>query len=315
VSIPATWSSVPARVAVPAPAGGGRPLEEDYRRYCAGLDRGADARSLRLRQASRFLAAHPDLDAWMTRPVEVRLADLSRFKAWPLLTFAVLSGRLRLDADLLASRRLGGFGRCAEEQFAGQFAALREAAARLTWGPRHIEAVVRQGVVTAIAFTGKPPAALSTSDLDELDAQIAASPRLSAAERHRRHKLARGVRELFYEARFIDTPAGSGRASVPAETRLAAAVDPPEILRAMTAYLAARSAQLRPGSITGMANDLACFGEFLRAAHPELTGLSELTRDHIEEFTAFARTRGYRGHRAAENRAVGPSAAAHTMIT
>jgi integrase len=314
VSIPAAWSSAPAGAAVPAPAGGGRPLE-DYRRYCAGLDRGADARSLRLRQASRFLAAHPDLNAWMTRPVEVRLADLRRFKAWPLLTFAVLSGLLRLDAGLLASRRLGGFGRCAEEQFAGQFAALREAAARLAWGPRHIEAVIRQGVVTAIAFTGKPPAELTTSDLDDLDAQIAASPRLSAAERHRRHKLARGVRELLYEARIIDTPAGSGRTSVRAETRLAAAVDPPEIRRAMTADLAARSAQLRPGSITGMANDLACFGEFLHAAHPGLTSLSELTRDHIEEFTAFARTRGYRGHRAGESRTVGPSAAAHTMIT
>ena len=152
----------------------------------------------------------------MTRPAEVRLADLRRFKAWPLLTFAVLSGRLRLDADLLVSRRLGGFGRCAEEQFAGQFAALREAAARLTWGPRHIEAVIRQGVVTAIAFTGKLPAGLTPSDLDELDAQIAASPRLSAAERQRRHKLARGVRELLYEARIIDTPAGTGRTSVPA---------------------------------------------------------------------------------------------------
>lgn len=90
---------------------------------------------------------------WMTGPAEVRLADLHRFKAWPLLTFAVLSGRLRLDADLLVCRRLGGFGRCAEEQFAGQFAELREAAGRLSWGPRHIEAVIRQGVVTVIAFT------------------------------------------------------------------------------------------------------------------------------------------------------------------
>ena len=226
----------------------------------------------------------------------------------------MLSGRFRLDPDLLVCRRPGRFGRC-EEQFSGQFAALREPAARLSWGPRHIEAVIRQGVVTAIAFTGKPPAGLTTSDLDDLDAQIAASPRLSAAERQRRHKLARGVRELLYEARIIDTPAGTGRTSVPAEARLAAAVGAPEICPAMTAYLAARSAQLRPGSITGMANDLARFGEFLRTAHPEITGLGELTRDHVEEFAAFARTRGYRGHRAAENRAVGLSAAAHAMIT
>jgi integrase len=320
-----TWRGEPVS-AVAARVGGTRPaprpgavrgarLLEDYRAFCATLDRGTDARGLRLRQAARFLAAYPDLNAWMSRPAAARLADLRRFKAWPLLTFAVLSGALRLDADLLASKRLGGFGRCAEDQFAGQFAALRQAAARLSWSPRHIEAIVRQGVVTAIAFTGKPPHELTGQDLDELDAQIAESPRLSAAERHRRRKLARGVRELLYEARIVNTPAGSGRTSVPPEGRLAAAVNPPEIRRAMTAYLAARSAQLRPGSITGMANDLACFGEFLGAAHPGITSLCELTRSHIDEFAVFARTRGYRGHRAGEQHAVGPSAAAHAMIT
>jgi integrase len=315
VNVPAAWADARARLPASAAPAGGRRLLEDYRRYCAGLDRGADALGLRLRQAVRFLAAYPDLDAWMTRPVEIRLADLRRFQAWPLLTFAVLSGRLRLDTGLLVSRRLGGFGRCAEDQYPGQFAVLREAAARLSWSPRHVEAIVRQGVVTAIAFTGRPPAELTEQDLDDLDAQIAASPRLSAAERQRRHKLARGVRELLYEARIIDTPAGTGRVPVPAEDRLSAAVAPPEIRRTMTAYLTARSAQLRPGSITGMANDLACFGEFLRGTHPEITSLRELTRDHIEEFTAFARSRGYRGQRAGEQQTVGPSATAHAMIT
>ena len=314
MTVPAAWADVRARVPVSAPAGGRR-LLEDYRGYCAGLDRGADARGLRLRQACRFLAVHPDLDAWMIRPVEVRLADLRRFKAWPLLTFAVLSGRLRLDTSLLVSMRLGGFGRCAEEQFPGQFSVMREAAARLSWSPRHAEAIIRQGVVTAIAFTGRPPGELTEQDLDELGTQIAASPRLSAAERQRRHKLARGVRELLYEARIIDTPAGTGRVAVPAGERLSAAVDPPEIRRAMTAYLTAQSARLRPGSITGMANDLACFGDFLRGTHPEITSLRELTCGHIEEFTAFARSRGYRGYRAGEQHTVGPSAAAHAMIT
>ena len=117
---------------------------------------------------------------------------------------------------------------------------------------------------------------------------------------------------MLYEARIIDTPAGTGRVPVPAEDRLSAAVGPPEIRRAMTAYLTARSAQLRPGSITGMANDLACFGEFLRGTHPEITSLHELTRDHIEEFAASARSRG---HRAGEQHTVGPAAAAHAMIT
>lgn len=314
MSVPAVEASALAGTPGRAPAGGAR-LLEDYRGYCAGLDRGADARDLRLRQASRFLAAYPDLAAWMARPADARLADLRRFKTWPLLTFAVLTGRLRLDADLLVSKRLGGLGRCAEERFAGQFAALREAAARLSWGSQHTENIVRQGVITAIAFTGKPPAGLTVEDLDRLDTEIGASPRLSAAERHWRRKLARGVRELLYEARIVNIPPPSGRASIPEEARLSAAVDPPEIRRVMTAYLTARSAQLRPGSITGIANDLACFGEFLRAAHPGITSLGDLSRDHIEEFAAFARTRGYRGRRAGNARTIGPSAAAHTMIT
>jgi len=48
---------------------------------------------------------------------------------------------------------------------------------------------------------------------------------------------------------------------------------------------------------------MACFGEFLRTAHPQMTSLGELTRDHIEEFTAFARTRGYRRETAKVERA------------
>ena len=82
----------------------------------------------------------------------------------------------------------------------------------------------------------------------------------------------------------------------------------------MTAYLTTRSPQLRPGSITGIANDLASFGEFLHAAHPDLTSLAQLGRGHIEEYAVFARTRPYRGHRAS-GRVVGPSAAAHSLIS
>lgn len=250
----------------------------------------------------------------MTRPVEARLADLQRIKAWPLISYAVAAGRLRLDADLLFARRLGGLGRCVEDRFAGEFGALRRAAADLGCGPQHTEEVVRQGVVTAIAFTGKAPALLTTADLDVLGAAVDGSPRLSASERHREVKLINAVRDLLYQARITDAPPPSRCPSASRDAQIASAVAQPEIRRIMTAYLTTRSPQLRPGSITGIANDLASFGEFLHAAHPDLTSLAQLGRGHIEEYAVFARTRPYRGHRTS-GRVVGPSAAAHSLIS
>ena len=54
-----------------------------------------------------FLAEHSDLGEWMARPTMSRLADLRRTKAWPLLSWAALSGLVRLDLDLLAAKDLG----------------------------------------------------------------------------------------------------------------------------------------------------------------------------------------------------------------
>jgi integrase len=285
-----------------------------YRLFCAGLTRGPDAVQLRLRLAEVFLAAHPDLTVWMTRPLDARLADLRRCKAWPLICFAVVTGRLRCDVDLLMAKKLGGLGRCAEDEYPGDFAVLREAAARLSWGRQFTEQVVRQALVAAIAFTGRAPHELIIADLDELDAAVDASPHISATQRFTHHKQTHGVRQLLYEARIVHTPAPTRGEATSNATKLAHAVSAPEILRTMTAYLKNRSTQLRPGTLAGMANDLACFGEFLTTHHPDIARLTELTRAHIEQFSILARTRTYRGHRANDH-LIGPAAAAHTMIT
>lgn len=69
----------------------------------------------RLRAARSFLRAHPDLDAWMGRSTEHRLVDLARTKAWPLLVFAIGTGRLRLDMELAGAKNLTGLGRIVED--------------------------------------------------------------------------------------------------------------------------------------------------------------------------------------------------------
>jgi hypothetical protein len=57
-------------------------------------------------------------------------------KAWPLLTFAILTGRLTVDLDLLLVKDLGGFGHAAEHLNPDDYTAARQIAARLGWSPR-----------------------------------------------------------------------------------------------------------------------------------------------------------------------------------
>jgi hypothetical protein len=65
-------------------------------------------RRLRLRAARAFLDDHPDLDEWMTTPVDARLVELHRRKfAWPLVSFAVVSGRCRADIEFLFAKHFG----------------------------------------------------------------------------------------------------------------------------------------------------------------------------------------------------------------
>src|SRR5829696_8341935 len=102
------------------------------------------ARRDRLRLARQFLTQHRDLEAWMTRPLPSRLTDLDRVKAWPLLTFAILTGRLRVDLDLLLVKDLGGFGHAAERLNPDDYTAAWQIAARLGWSPRWTLDVVHE---------------------------------------------------------------------------------------------------------------------------------------------------------------------------
>lgn len=83
-------------------------LLDGYARFCHRLGLADRGLRDRLRLARLFLAEHPDLAAWMTRPTRTRLADVRRIKAWPLLSWAALSGAVRVDLDLLAAKDLGG---------------------------------------------------------------------------------------------------------------------------------------------------------------------------------------------------------------
>ena len=91
-----------------------------------------DYQRVRVRAAQRFLADHPNLVAWMGRPVEHRLDDLARSgDAWPLITFALISTRLQSDAEFLLRK---GFGHSMRRWVSGLYPhetrLLRDAAPR-----------------------------------------------------------------------------------------------------------------------------------------------------------------------------------------
>lgn len=151
-----------ARVATPDD----HPLVRGYVAYCRSLPVSDRALRDRLRLARRFLEHHPDLDAWMTRPVRARLADLRRIRAWPLISYALLAGRVRVDLDLLVAKDLGGFGRTAEVMFAADVAHARQACARLGWSPRWTLDITRECLPLVLAWCGRPMRELSTADLD-----------------------------------------------------------------------------------------------------------------------------------------------------
>ncbi len=276
-----------------------------YEDHCQALGLSEKAERMRLAAAGRFLAGHPDLQAWMDRPLAARLADLAQVPlAWPLITFAALSGRLRADFDLLAVKHAGrSFAPAAMALFPAGIAALRAAAARLSWAEPWTATVLRQALPLAVAVTGHAPSALTQADIDAVRAAARTSPYYTVQIRHaclsHLHSLAR----LLYEAHIIDTPPvhrrGDGPGNLPSRLAVVAA---PEIRRVLLAYLQARRPVVRVSSIRNLASHLAAFGEFLTERYPDLTRLADLRREHIEAYCAFVPTRQWRGQRACERR-------------
>jgi hypothetical protein len=135
-------------------------------------------RRLRLAAARAFSDAHPNLDAWMATPLDARLGELHRHAfAWQLVSFALVTGRCRADAELLFAKNFGhSVARWVTGLFPTDVEPLRRAADRL--GVSSAELAVREVVPLAVAFSGRPPSSLT---LDEWPSQPEAATTPSPA--------------------------------------------------------------------------------------------------------------------------------------
>ena len=272
-------------------------------------------RCQRLAAARAFLDAHPDLDVWMAAPVDARLVELRRRPlAWQLVSFAIVSGWCRADAEFLFAKNFGhSVARWVAGLFPTEVERLRDAADRL--GAASPDVAVREVLPLAVALTGRPPGSLTVEDLDALGEAIDTTPRLTAPMRRGRRGQLFRLRRLLFEAGMVDLPAQHRREGGPAtrQARLAA-VASPEIRRTLLAYLEVRATVLRPKTIEKLTSALAIFGEFVCDHDPGLCSVAGLERRHVEAFLAWTSTRAGRGSHD-RTRTVGAHVHAHAAIT
>jgi site-specific recombinase XerD len=288
-------------------------LLEGYARFCHQVALPDRALRDRLRLARLFLAEHPDLGEWMTRPTRTRLADLRRIKAWPLLSWAALSGLIRVDLDLLAAKDLGGMSATVRQLWPEDFESLWVTARRLGWSYYWGRSVIDQFVPAVIAWSQATIPGIDAKTLDAFAAALGEVTNASATTLKQWRGRLFGLRQLLFERGQLPQPPRRGPAGGPAEERLAV-VPAPQIRRAMARYVQTRAAVLSRSSVDGLVNDLIPFGTFLGEQFPAITSLGQLERHHIEAFLAWNRTRTWRG-RVARDQPVSAAAVHGAVLT
>jgi integrase len=273
-------------------------LLDDYLDHVAGLGLRGRAVRDRIRIARDFLARHPDLDAWMTGPAAARVAELKRTGAWPLVCYAIGTGRLRLDLDLAGVKHLTGLGQAIEDRDPGGFAAARAAGLRLGWTPSWVDTVLAECLAVLLAWHGGGVADLTIEVVDAFGAELASSMTMPRSSRRAYQCRLASLRQIMFETRAIDTPPRRGPRARTLEERFADVPVAAGIRQVLLRYVPARSAVLRPKSVESLVNDLLPFADYLAAHHPGLRSLRQLQRQHIEGYLAWHRTRPWRGRRA-----------------
>ncbi|MDZ4248468.1 MAG: tyrosine-type recombinase/integrase [Candidatus Nanopelagicales bacterium] len=286
----------------------------DYGAHVEGLDLSAAARCRRLAAASRFMFLFPDLQAWMARPTAARVEDLRRSHAWPLLVFAISTGRLRLDLELAGAKKLHGLGDAIRATDPAGFERAGAVGLHLGWGQDWIDHVLHDCLPLVLACTGRALNGLDDAVIDRFDADLRATVTIPATVRRAHLARLASLRRILFEMGISNKPPARGGWGRTLEQRFAD-VDMASAIRVvLLRYVQTRAAVLRPASIESLANDLLSFAEFLTSHHSDVASLRRLHRGHIEEFLTWNRTRTWRGAHA-KSRPVGPTMARSAVLS
>jgi site-specific recombinase XerD len=250
----------------------------------------------------------------MQRPIQYRLLELRRTGAWPLVVFAIGTGRIRLDLELAATKQLQGLGVIVEAQHPGDFATVRAAGQRLGWTSGWVETVLHGCLAVVLAWTGRTIAELNTEQLQRFEVELLETPTVPrSSARAYRARLA-SLRQLLYELGIHDLPPRRRPWGRTLEQRFTD-VDMADAIRTtLLRYVTTRASVMRPRTVESLVNDLLPFAEFLTAHHRDVATLASLQRSHIEEFLTWNRTRTWRG-RKARPRPIGPAVAQSTVLS
>ena len=204
----------------------------------------------------------------MTRPTRTRLADLRRIQAWPLLSWAGLSGRVHVDLDLLAAKDLGGMSATARQLWPEQF----DTSLGRPRGAPGVELLLGAQRYRPVRAGGHrlsqtPIASINAETLDGFPTALEEVTSASATTLKQWRGRLFGLRQLLFECGQLPQPPQRGPVGGSTEQRLAA-VPAPGIRHVMTRYVAARAAVLSRSSVNGLVNDLILFGEFLAGQLP-----------------------------------------------
>jgi len=234
--------------------------------------------------ARGFLVRFPDPQRWAGLALEARLRIGSQTS--PFLNFLMFHGHLQPGYDWLLERRLHAVLRdAAHSPLGGDLARFMSAAEQLGYSPR-----VRTGMASEVAArmliqTTRPLAGLRADDFAAFEAAI--GEREARNGRDYKH-----YRNALYASRAVIYHLGAPAEPAPKrstlgrwswERHLDGVND--NLRRSMVSYLERCAATLSRSTVSGTASELAHFGRFLAAEHPDLVTFADLDRRrHIEPY-------------------------------
>jgi len=173
---------------------------------------------------------------------------------------------------------------------------------------------VSGGGLALICLTaGKSLDGLNDDDFAVFARDLAAAPAAGPQSWTHNSSRAFSLHQACYELRICQQPPRMARPGKASLEQRAQKITQPGIRKAALRYLTTVAATLRPGTVDARADSPITFAEYLAARHPEVRGLTQLTREHIEGFRAYNHGRPWRG-RVARDQPVSRALSKRTVI-